>query len=207
MQTETYLVTIGVLLLALILRPAPVVLVQRDRNQTSIGWIIGLAFVVASIWLLGRSGCSAALSSENGTDTKKTSGHTPINSPPFRLKKGPTDTIINSAPLKQGPIFLQQKGGNSHPSEDIQDRRELGHLWVVLLKVCQSEEEVLTLSTYFSMRNIEPVKMTNGEYWAVIHAPGNKKGKAESEKRDWMQHQKDWERFAVKPEVIDLNDP
>lgn len=204
-MTEIYPYVIGALLLVLVLRPPTVVIQQRDNGYGSsgLGWFVGFVFIVGFFWLLNRSGCSARSNPGAEGNLRRANTQTLINQPPRSSGLANTNLRVNAAP-KDLPEnnSVREDEGFSVQEEDLP---EMEPVWVLLLKHCQNVQDVDLLALHFPTRSIQAVEMTNGEFWAVIYAPSNLKKEAETEKKDWLRHIKDWERLGIEPKIIDLN--
>lgn len=196
----------------------PVVVVQPSRENEGSGCLMGMGalLLVAGfvIWLLWPS-------SQAETDDRPEAPRAEQQQP----DKAPADTQTPAKnapnPPEQAPHVNKPRGFNVNAQNLVQydqntgdegyvpetpDRREKKEpRWVVLLKCFQTLEKAERLPLHFPSRNISVVKMSNGEYWAVIEMDSKKEAKDEVD--DWYRprNRDDWEHLEIQPKVKDLN--
>jgi hypothetical protein len=195
-----------------------VVVVQRDSDSEGSSTTILLVIFLIGLMLFTNENFSKILSNiflkfteieiSSPKDDKDTSTHpkkySVVNS------FAPTDQTlsyldkIQESPTIQPVSAPIQEVSISEPTLEVMSIRPVQPpLWAVILKKYADEEQAYRLQEHFRVRNIQIVKMTNGEFWSVIIVEDKKQGKQEVE--DWKRHWRDWANMNLSLEIRDLN--
>lgn len=130
----------------------------------------------------------------------------PLNKAQNAIKQQNDGDIEQVPAINRKPrtMVYQEPYSQHQPQINISEHPPV---WVVLLKKCETEEEINTLQQIFTLRSIESVPMNNGQFWAVIYSNNNLKSEAEHEAKDWKKHFKEYQAHGINPVVIDLYSP